>query len=45
MRPIKVYLDEDVHHLIAHALSLRGWAAVTTVEAGLAGTSDLQQIE
>ncbi|GJL53773.1 MAG: hypothetical protein NPIRA02_09050 [Nitrospirales bacterium] len=45
MRPIKVYLDEDVHHLIAHALSLRGWDAVTTVEAGLAGTSDLQQIQ
>lgn len=45
MLPIKVYLDEDVHHLIAHALRLRDWDALTTVEAGLAGTSDLQQIQ
>ncbi|GJL67213.1 MAG: hypothetical protein NPIRA05_21840 [Nitrospirales bacterium] len=45
MRPLKVYLDEDVHHLIAHALILRGWETHTTIEAGLSGTSDLQQIQ
>ena len=45
MSPIKVYFDEDVHHLIAHALSLRSRNTLTTVEAGRAGTSDLQQIQ
>jgi len=45
MPPIKVYLDEDVHHLIAHALVLRGWNALTTVEAGRAGSNDFQQIQ
>ena len=45
MRPLKIYLDEDVHNLIAHALVLRDWDARTTVEAGLSGASDLQQIQ
>lgn len=45
MTPIQIYLDEDVHPLIAHALRLRGWTALTTVEARRQGTSDLQQIE
>ena len=45
MTPIQIYLDEDVHPLIAHALRLRGWTALTTVEAGRQGTSDLQQVE
>ena len=30
MTAIKLYLDEDVHHLIAQALRLRGWTALTT---------------
>lgn len=37
-------MDEDVHTLIAHALRLRGWEALTTVEAGRQGSSDLDQI-
>ena len=38
MMPIKVYLDEDVHHLIAHALRLRSWEAITTIDAGRQGS-------
>jgi hypothetical protein len=34
MALIRVYLDEDVHNLIADALRLRGWDALTTIEAG-----------
>jgi hypothetical protein len=45
MTSIKVYLDEDVHHLIAHALRLRGWEAITTVDAGRQGSTDLEQIQ
>lgn len=45
MSAIKVYLDEDVHPLIADALRLRGWDALTTVETGRQGSTDKQQIE
>ena len=45
MTPIKVYLDEDVHHLIAHALRLRGWQALTTIDAGRQGSTDLEQVQ
>lgn len=45
MTPVKIYLDEDVHHLIAHALRLRGWQAVTTIDVGRQGTSDLEQVQ
>ena len=44
MTPIKVDLDEDVHHLIAHALVLRGWHAITTIDVGRQGSTDLEQI-
>ncbi len=44
MKPIKIYLDEDVHHLIAAALRLRGREALTTVEAGRQGTLDSDQV-
>jgi hypothetical protein len=44
MAAIKLYLDEDVHHLIAQALRLRGWTALTTVEAGRQGSRDLEQL-
>jgi len=45
MRSAKVYLDEDVHPLIADALRLRGWEALTTIEAGRQGSTDEQQVE
>ncbi len=45
MAAIKIYLDEDVHHLIAQALTLRGWEAVTTVDAGRQGSTDEEQIQ
>ena len=44
MAAIQVYLDEDVHTFIAHALRLRGWEALTTQEAERRGTTDLDQI-
>jgi hypothetical protein len=44
MAAIKVYLDEDGHTFIAHALRLRGWEALTTEEAGRRAASDLDQI-
>jgi hypothetical protein len=44
MQAIKVYLDEDVHNLIADALRLRGWKALTTVEAANQRNSDIDQI-
>ena len=31
MTAAKVYLDEDVHSLIADALRLTGWDALTTI--------------
>lgn len=45
MTPIRVYLDEDVHHLIAHAFRHRGWEALTTIEAARQGSDDLEQIQ
>ncbi len=44
MAAIKVYLDEDVHTFVAQALSLRGWAALTTTEAGRREVTDLDQL-
>lgn len=44
MEAIKVYLDEDVHAFIAHALRLRGWKALIMTEAGQGGATDLDQI-
>ena len=44
MTAIKVYLDEDVHPSIADALRLRGWRALTTIEASRQGSGDIDQI-
>ena len=44
MAALKIYLDEDVHPFVAHALRLRGWEVLTTVEAGRRTTSDLDQL-
>jgi hypothetical protein len=44
MTAIKVYLDEDVHTYIAHALRLRSWEALTTEEAEQRGADDPDQI-
>ena len=41
---IEVYLDEDVDVLVAALLRSRGFAAVTTAEAGNLGRSDEQQL-
>ncbi|MBI3249025.1 MAG: DUF5615 family PIN-like protein [Deltaproteobacteria bacterium] len=41
---MKIYLDEDVHTFIAHALRLRGWEALTTEEARRRGAGDRDQI-
>ena len=40
MADIKIYLDEDVHPFIADALRLRGWQALTTVEAQRRSSTD-----
>ena len=45
MTPIRVYLDEDVHHLIARALGLRGWDVLTPKGVGLLTSTDDEQIE
>ena len=45
MTSIAIYLDEDVHNLIAAALRLRGWQVITTIEAGNQRASDLDQIK
>lgn len=45
MAAIKIYLDEDVHPFIAHAVRLRGYEALTTVEAGQRTAGDTEQIE
>lgn len=42
---IRLYLDEDVDVLVAHLVRSRGFEAVTTVEAGNLGHTDLQQLE
>ena len=44
MTAIKLYLDEDVHHLIAQALRLRGWTALTTHETGRQASTDIEQL-
>ncbi len=45
MAALKIYLDEDVHPFVAQALRLRGWDALTTVEAGRRTTSDDAQLD
>jgi hypothetical protein len=45
MAAIRIYLDEDVHAFIAHALRLRDWEALTTIEAGRQGSTDVDQIQ
>jgi predicted nuclease of predicted toxin-antitoxin system len=44
MAEIKIYLDEDVHPFVAQALRLRGWDALTTVEAGRRSSTDRDQL-
>ena len=44
MTAISLYLDEDVHTYIAHALRLRGWQALTTEEAQRRSATDQDQI-
>jgi hypothetical protein len=44
MAAAKVYLDEDVHPIIADALRLRGWQALTTNDAGRRGAGDRDQV-
>jgi uncharacterized protein with PIN domain len=41
----ELYLDEDLSVLVATLLRARGFAAVTTQEAGLLGRSDAEQLE
>lgn len=45
MASVRIYLDEDVHNLVADALRLRGWRALTTIEAGNQGASDAEQLK
>jgi len=45
MTAIRLYLDEDVHHLIAQALRLRGRTTLTTLEAGRQGSTDTEQLQ
>lgn len=42
---IALYLDEDVDILVAHLLRARGYKATTTVDAGMLGASDDEQLE
>lgn len=42
---IKLYLDADVHKLLAEALRLRGFNAVSAREVGFQGLKDKQQLE
>jgi hypothetical protein len=44
MAQIKIYLDEDVHNLIAETVRRRGWEAQTTIEAGNQRAPDMDQI-
>ncbi|WIG60187.1 MAG: hypothetical protein OJF49_002935 [Ktedonobacterales bacterium] len=41
---IELYLDEDVDVLVAELLKARGFAVVTTREAGQLGQSDVSQL-
>jgi hypothetical protein len=42
---IELYLDEDVDVLVAELIRSRGFRATTTVEAGMLGANDLDQLE
>lgn len=42
---IEVYLDENVHVLIAKIIQSHGFNALTAQEAGLKGASDSDQLE
>lgn len=42
---IEIYLDENVHVLIAKIVRSHGFKAVTTQEAGRKGTSDPEQMD
>jgi hypothetical protein len=44
MAAVELYLDEDVHAFIAHALRLRGWDVLTTQEAQRREADDLDQV-
>ena len=41
---IELYLDEDVSTLVADLLRARGFSAITTVEAGQLGNTDIAQL-
>jgi predicted nuclease of predicted toxin-antitoxin system len=41
---IDLYLDEDVSVLLADLIRARGFEVITTVEAGLRGTTDAEQL-
>jgi uncharacterized protein DUF5615 len=41
---IDLYLDEDVDVLVADLVRARGFAVITTQDAGNIGTSDRQQL-
>ena len=45
MTAVKIYLDEDVHALVAQALMLRGWEAATTAAQGRLGADDVGQLD
>ncbi len=42
---IEIYLDENVHVLIAKIVQSHGFKAVTTQDVGRKGTSDSEQLE
>ena len=42
---IEIYLDENVHVLIARIIQSHGFKAVTTQEVGRKGTSDPEQLQ
>lgn len=42
---IEIYLDENVHVLIAKIIQSHGFKAVTTQDVGRKGASDLEQLE
>ena len=41
----RLYLDEDVHKRVAHALRVRGFDAISAHEIDLRGISDRQQLD
>ena len=42
---IEIYLDENVHVLIAKIVQAHGFKAVTTQDVGRKGVSDSEQLE